>query len=46
MADNALGINKIEFMRQLDSDTQKLISNFGASSVSELAEKPNHRWLQ
>ncbi len=50
MASNANGTteedySEIEFMKQLDMDTQKLITSFGASSVSEIPEKPNYRWL-
>ncbi|MCL4373582.1 MAG: hypothetical protein M1360_01450 [Candidatus Marsarchaeota archaeon] len=50
MASNATGTtgkadSEMEFMKQLDSDTLKLITAFGAGSVSKLAEKPKYRWL-
>ncbi len=37
--------SETEFMKQLEIDTQKLVTSFGAGSVSEIPEKPNYRWL-
>ncbi|MGC8585983.1 MAG: hypothetical protein ACP5K5_00335 [Candidatus Micrarchaeia archaeon] len=37
--------SEIEYIKQLDSDTNKLISVFGAGSISDLSSKPAYRWL-
>ncbi len=38
--------NEIGYMKQLEVDTNRLVSDFGASSVIELIKKPSFRWLQ